>query len=197
MAQALLNALHNETNCDELFGQFPHAFAAMLLYFAQVIGQKPKVLCDAQLFLIEEGTEMSLPQFAVVSIIFVAMKTGNKNVIEFINRFKGDDWRKYCVFFTVCFHHYQKTVEMLNGNKRLFRFLREGVREETAFVGAGKWGDSLIEFALFCAHGDIAFEERSEWRTFLERVRIADWPDALQVDHENLRLLDRYLARFA
>jgi hypothetical protein len=197
-AQSLLTSLRNHENYDELFTDFPHAFAAMLFHFVDLVGPKPRCLCDAQLFLTDRSyaTLLIPPHFAIVSIAFVAVKTGKKDVLELMDAVKNDEWSRYCLFFTICLKQYQSAIEILKRHGFLFGFLKENVKEELLFAGPRKWADSLIEFAIFCAHTDVSFAEHVEWRAFLEVVRIADWPDALQLDSENFRLFERYQTRF-
>jgi hypothetical protein len=197
-AQSLLTSLRNHDDYEKLFTDFPHAFAAMLFHFVDLTGPKPRCLCDAQLFLTDghSPTMPIPPHFAIVSIVFVAIKTGKKDVLELINAVKTDEWCRYCLFFTICFKQYQNAIEILKSHRFLFRFLKESVQEELLFAGPRKWADSLIEFTIFCADTDVSFAENIEWRAFLEVVRIADWPDTLQLDNENFRLLERYQARF-
>ena len=196
ISQALLSSLPLESNIEQLFSIFPHAFAAMLYNFSALTGTKPRCLCDA--YHMVEGkfnVYPDAPKFAIVSIVSAFARKGG-SILSLAKAMGSQNWVNYCLFFALCLHQNDVAIELLQHFDFLFHLLRQGIAEENLFFGQGKWTDSLIEFAIYCAHHDVSFAEVEEWRQFLNCVRLASWPDRLALDNENLCILRKYSSKY-
>jgi hypothetical protein len=192
VSQSLLRALPPEDEVEAIFREFPHGFAAMLANFDSLVGTRPRSLCDAQQILIGRSNIFrDAAPFAVVSVVFLVAKRGG-DLVQFAGSMGTPDWAKYCLFFVICYGQYDQAIDLLNRYPFLFPILKDGVEEEMSFVGLRKWTDSRIRFAFYCARNEVEFEQRDEWKAFLNAVRVADWPDAITLDNQNLRVFDLY-----
>jgi hypothetical protein len=190
VSQALLRALPIADDVEALFMQFPHAFAAMLANFPQLLGDRQRALCDAhQTFVGRSRIYRDAPRFTVVAVVAMVAKRG-EDLLQFAETMDGFDWVKYCLFFAICHGKFEAAVQILGKWNGLFPFLREGVEEEVTFLEHTTWTEARIRFAFYCARNEVDFAEREEWKSFLNAVRIADWPDALTIDSQNFRIFD-------
>lgn len=196
MSQGLLRALPSD-DVERLFSMFPHAFASMLYHFPMIYGEKPQSLVNT--YQVVQGhfdAFQDPPRFAMVSIVS-AWTRENRDLIDLTKRMPTRTCVSYCFIFAVCLHKHENAVSLLHGNAFLFDLLRQGFAEENCFFGQGKWTDSLIEFALYCAYNDVSFGNTEKWKHFLQLVKVSSWPDSLLVDNENLRVLTRYGEKYA
>jgi hypothetical protein len=192
VSQSLLRALPPEADVDDLFREFPHGFAAMLANFPQLVGDRPRSLCDAHQIMIGRSSIFrDAAPFAIVSVVSLIAKRGD-DLVQFARSMETEDWARYCLFFAICYGQYDRSIDLLTNHPFLFSVLKQRVEEEMAFVGPRKWMDSLIRFAFYCARNEVGFEQRDEWRAFLNAVHVADWPDALTLDNQNFRLFELY-----
>jgi hypothetical protein len=195
-AQQLLSCLPRNADCEhihDLFTAFPHAFAAMLYHLLDLYGEKPQRLVDAgQIFERKLCETTDCPRFIKMAVAFVASKT-NRNLVDFAVWLKEREWVECFLFFAICTKQYEQAVQIINSDLRLINFFEQHVPEEMVFVGAGKWTDSLIRFAVYCLHQTVSFAQAREWKRFLTRVKYADWPDGLALNQVNLMLLERAL----
>ena len=196
VSQSLLNALPLDSNLDQLFSTFPHAFASLLYNFSSLSGTKPRRLCDAH-HVVQGQFNLGgdLPKFAIVSVISCFARNGGELRL-LARRMQSQTWVNYCLFFAICLHQNDVAIDLLQEFDFLFQLLRQGVAEENLFFGQGKWTDSLIEFAIYCAQHDVSFSEVRGWCQFLNCVRLSTWPDRLALDTENLCILRRYSSKY-
>jgi hypothetical protein len=195
-AQRLLSCLPENSDLERmnhLFAEYPHAFAAMLDHFSDLVGPKPRSLVEAHQILQQRQRELAdCPRFVKTSVAFLAKKSG-QDLANFAFWIGDFEWSQCFLFFAICSSQYEQAVRLIDSQPSLINFLGQPMPEEMLFVGAGKWTDSLVLFAVHCLHQSVSFAGLPDWKRFLGRIKAANWPDGLTVNHVNLLLLDKAL----
>jgi hypothetical protein len=195
-SQQLLSCLPFDADVatlQRLFTVSPHAFSAMLCNFSDLIGGKPRSLVEAHQLLEKQLRDLpDCPSFVRLAVAFVIV-TKHEDIIELAHWLRHAEWCQWLLFFVICFGQYHIAIELIEMHPSLIQFLGQKIPEEFLFVGAGKWADSLVIFAVNSLHRNLSFSRSPDWKAFLSRVKAADWPDELALNQLNFSLLEKAL----
>lgn len=192
VSQALLMSFNSNSYN---FVCFPIGFYALIVNSNELVGEKPPILiCLSEIIQCLQKVELfeipeNLPKYAKISLVaFLARRNFP------LNRFFDHDgeFASYCIFFSICLKKFDQAVLLLKSNVSIVSCLLDGFDDGYPFVGAGCWKNSLIEFAIYCAASQVAFDS-PDWASFVSLIYKANWPSNVCNDQSNFVLFSGYM----